>query len=141
MSQDCIFCKIIAGDSPCTRVHEDAHALAFLDIGPVVKGHTLVVPKIHSDPVTETPPETLQHLIVVVQKIARAQIDGLGADGINVSQANGACAGQVVPHLHFHVIPRFLDDGCSFNWTPGKYDSAEEMTRYSEKMRAALASA
>ena len=127
MSQDCIFCKIVAGELPATKIYEDEDTLAFMDIGPVVKGHVLVIPKEHYDPITGTPPEMLQKLIVIVQKVAKAQYEGLNADGVNVSQANGAVAGQEVPHIHFHVIPRFHDDAHSWNWRVGAYDSPEEM--------------
>ena len=138
MEQDCIFCKIVAGEIPCTKVYEDDDALAFMDIGPIVKGHTLVIPKQHHDPITATPPEVLQSLILVVKKLAQAQVDGLGADGVNVTQANGKVAGQVVPHIHFHVIPRFDGDGHRWNWNPGEYASQDEAAQYAEKMRSSL---
>jgi histidine triad (HIT) family protein len=137
MSTDCIFCRIVRGEIPATRVYEDADTLAFMDIGPVVKGHTLVIPKAHFDPITGTPPATLQKLIVVVQRIAQAQIKGLHADGINVSQANGRVAGQVVPHIHFHVIPRFADDRHSWNWVAKAYDNPDEMTSYATRIKNA----
>jgi histidine triad (HIT) family protein len=135
MSADCIFCKIVAGTIPSTKVHEDEDTLAFLDIGPVVKGHTLVIPKKHCDPITGAPPDVLQKLIVVVQKVVRAQIQGLRADGVNVSQANGRVAGQIIPHVHFHVIPRFQNDGRSPNWVPGKYRDQAEMGQFADKIR------
>lgn len=138
MNEECIFCKIIAGQLPCTRIYEDRDVIAFLDIGPVVKGHTLVVPKLHCDPITHTPLDVLQRLIAVVQKIARAQVRGLKADGINVTQANGRSAGQIVPHIHFHVIPRFESDGHHWNWTPRKYENNEEMQSVGDKIRRAL---
>ncbi len=138
MNTDCVFCKIVAGELPAARVYEDTEILAFMDIGPVVKGHTLVIPKTHYDPITRTPQAMLQKLIVAVQRIALAHIEGLGADGVNVAQANGESAGQIVPHIHFHVIPRFANDGHSFNWTPRQYEQPEEMTRYAEKIRNAL---
>jgi len=135
---DCIFCKIIAGKLPSTKVYEDADTVAFMDIGPVVKGHTLVVPKTHCDPITNAPADVLQKTILVVQKIARAQFKGLGAAAVNVTQANGALAGQIVPHLHFHVIPRFEIDGQARNWLPGKYDSPDEMNAFADRIRKAL---
>ena len=138
MSSECIFCRIVSGELPASKVYEDDDVLAFMDIGPIVKGHTLVIPKQHHDPITETPPEVLQQLIVAVRKVAQAQVNGLGADGINVTQANGQVAGQVVPHIHFHVIPRFASDGHKWNWTPKKYDSQEEMQEAAEKIRSAL---
>jgi histidine triad (HIT) family protein len=138
MQPDCVCCKIVAGQIPAAKVYEDADAVAFMDIGPVAKGHTLVIPRLHADPLADTPPDVLQKLIVVVQKIVRAQSRALGCDGINVTQANGRAAGQVIPHVHFHVIPRFARDGCAANWMPGKYESPEEMNRYAERIRAAL---
>lgn len=138
MSSDCIFCKIVRGELPAAKVYEDEDAIAFLDIGPVVKGHTLVVPKQHHDPLVNTPGIVLQKLILIVQKIARAQIAGLGADGINVTQANGKLAGQVIPHIHFHVIPRFTSDGHHWNWNPRQYDSPEEMKDFAGRIRGAV---
>jgi len=138
MNTDCIFCKIVRGELPAVKVYEDADTLAFLDIGPVVPGHTLVVPKTHHDPLMQTPPEVLQRLILVVKRIAQAQTAGLGAAGINVSQANGRLAGQIIPHIHFHVIPRFESDGHHWNWAPGKYGSPEEMQDYAQRIATAV---
>ena len=138
MNDECIFCKIASGNVPSTKVYEDNDTIAFMDIGPVVKGHTLVVPKEHWDPLTETPDEVLQKLIVVVKRIARAQISGLRAEGVNVTQANGKVAGQIVPHVHIHVIPRFSQDGFQRRWTPGEYDSEEEMRGYADRIVQAL---
>jgi len=135
---DCIFCKIVHGELPCTKVYEDDTVLAFMDIGPVVKGHVLVIPKQHHDPLTETPMEVLTALIAVVKRVAQAQHDGLKADGMNVTQANGAVAGQVVPHIHFHVIPRFRDDGHSWNWAAKEYGDGSEMESLAAAMREAL---
>ncbi len=138
MNSDCIFCKLIAGQIPSARVYEDEHTLAFMDIGPVVKGHTLVVPKQHCDPIVGTPDEVLRRLIVVCKKVAQAQRDALGADGMNVTQANGRVAGQIVPHIHFHVIPRFEKDGHHWNWNPKAYDSPAEMEAFAAKLRGAM---
>jgi histidine triad (HIT) family protein len=134
----CVFCKIIAGELPAVRVYEDDEVIAFMDIGPVVKGHTLVVPKEHCDPITRTPPHLLEKLILVVQRIAQAQVSGLGAAGINVTQANGRLAGQIIPHIHFHVIPRYESDGHHWNWIPGKYANEEEMQNYARRIADAL---
>lgn len=138
MSTHCVFCSIVKGEIPATKVYEDNDVLAFMDIGPVVKGHTLVIPKSHHNPITETPVPVLQKLIAVVQRVARAQLEGLKADGINVSQANGRTAGQVVPHIHFHVIPRFAADGHHWNWTPREYETSTEMQDYAQRIRLAL---
>ena len=135
---DCIFCKIAAGEIPCTRVYEDDQALAFMDIGPIIKGHVLVIPKKHYDPITETPDAVLQHLIVVVKKIAAAQRKALKTDGCNIIQNNGRVSGQAVPHLHFHVIPRFEGDGHTWNWAAKKYDQVQEMKALAEAIASAL---
>lgn len=138
MSANCIFCKIVAGEIPATKVYEDAEVLAFMDIGPVIKGHTLVIPKQHFDPLTATPEPVLAKLMAVVKKIAAAQLTGLHADGINVMQANGTAAGQVVPHLHFHVIPRFATDGHRWNWAAKTYDDPAELQRLAAAIKAAV---
>lgn len=135
---DCIFCKIVAGEIPCTSVYEDDQALAFMDIGPIIKGHVLVIPKKHYDPVTETPDAVLQHLIVVVKKIAAAQRKALKTDGCNIIQNNGRVSGQAVPHLHFHVIPRFEGDGHTWNWAAKKYEQMQEMKALAEAIASAL---
>ncbi len=127
-SDNCIFCKIVAGDLPSTKIYEDDRALAFLDIGPLVKGHTLVIPKAHYDPLTEIPDELLGHLMGVVKRVTQGLLTGLHADGVNIHQANGAAAGQVVPHLHFHVVPRFESDNHHWNWKPKSYENNDEMT-------------
>lgn len=138
MSYDCIFCKIVKGEIPTTRLYEDTDVLAFMDISPVVKGHALVIPKSHHNPLMDTPHEILQKLILVVQRIAQAQMKGLQADGINVSQANGKVAGQIVPHIHFHVIPRFTTDGYHSNWNPKQYDNPQELEDFAKRIRDAL---
>ncbi|TAN35894.1 MAG: HIT family protein [Verrucomicrobia bacterium] len=138
MSANCIFCKIVAGKIPSAKVYEDADVLAFMDIGPIVKGHTLVIPKQHFDPITATPEPVLAKLVAVVKKIAQAQMNGLRAEGVNVMQMNGAAAGQVVPHIHFHVIPRFATDGHRWNWAAKQYDDPNEMKQLAATVQAAL---
>ncbi|MGI6087592.1 MAG: HIT family protein [Kiritimatiellia bacterium] len=139
MQTDCVFCKIVQGTLPSTHIFEDRLSLVFLDIAPVVKGHALVIPKEHYDPITATPDAVLQHLITVARRIAAAQMVGLSADGVNIMQANGAAAGQVVPHLHFHIIPRFSNDGHSWNWQTKKYANPDEMQGLADKIRKGLA--
>ena len=134
----CIFCKIVAGEIPSIRVYEDADVLAFMDIGPLVKGHTLVIPKSHHNLISETPDDVLAKVIAVVRKVAHAQKVGLGADGVNIHQANGAAAGQVVPHLHFHVVPRFHHDGHHWNWTPHPYADLSEASALASRIQSAL---
>lgn len=138
MNDSCIFCKIVAGSIPSTKVYEDADCLAFMDINPVAKGHTLVVPKQHHNPITGMPPELLQKVILAVQKVAKGIYAGLKADGMNVTQANGAVAGQIIPHVHFHVIPRFEKSEQAKNWIPGKYDNPDEIKQYAQRIAAAI---
>jgi histidine triad (HIT) family protein len=138
MSANCIFCRIVNGELPSTKIYEDSNVLAFLDIGPIIKGHTLVIPKQHYDPITKTPVDVLGRLIHVARNIAQAQMNGLKADGVNILNANGTAAGQQVPHLHFHVIPRFKTDGHHWNWAAKKYDNAQEMIALAEEMKKAL---
>ena len=127
MSESCIFCRIVRGELPSVKVYEDDDVLAFLDIGPIIKGHTLVIPKRHVDPLAAVPAELLAKVMAVVQRVTQAQVRAFKADGVNVHQSNGAAAGQVVPHVHFHVIPRFATDGHRWNWAAKKYASPDEM--------------
>ena len=135
---DCIFCRIVAGKLPCTRIYEDDEVLAFLDIGPIVKGHTLVIPKAHAESLADIPPEQLDRVMRAAQTVAAAQRTGLKADGVNIHQANGAAAGQVVPHLHVHVVPRFNDDGHHWNWSSTRYANDEEQQAMADRIRRAL---
>lgn len=138
MSDDCLFCRLAAGQVPAVKICEDDETLAFMDIGPIVKGHVLVIPKRHYDPLMQTPDEVLARVIATVRRVAEALRRGLQADGVNVFQANGATAGQVVPHLHFHVIPRFRNDGHRWNWAAGKYAGPDEMRALAGRIKAAL---
>ncbi|MDP3995219.1 MAG: HIT family protein [bacterium] len=109
--QDCIFCKIVAGEIPSHKVYEDDEVLAFLDINPVNPGHTLVIPKEHYKDLLDTPPELASKLIQAVRDIAPAILKAVGADSFNLGLNNGATAGQVVFHTHLHIMPRFPNDG------------------------------
>ena len=138
MTEHCVFCKIVEGTIPSTRLFESSDVLAFMDIGPIIKGHVLVIPKAHHERLPEVPAALLGQVMEAVQRVAVAQVKGLGADGINVHQSNGAAAGQVVPHVHFHVIPRFDGDGHRWNWASKTYDNSEELKRVADKIRSAL---
>ena len=107
---DCIFCKIIKGEIPCYKIYEDEHTLAFLDIAKDVDGHTLVIPKKHSNNILDTDDETLTHVMNTVKLISKHYVEKCGFAGINVLNNNGASAEQAVPHLHFHIIPRLEND-------------------------------
>jgi len=108
---DCIFCKIIKGELPSYKIYEDDKILAFLDINPINKGHALVVPKEHYENTLETPDELLAHMAVVVKKISKAVMATTGAQACNIGINNGAESGQIVFHTHWHIMPRFKDDG------------------------------
>jgi histidine triad (HIT) family protein len=133
-----IFEKIINREISAVIIYEDDDSLAFMDIGPIIKGHVLVIPKTCYDSITETPPDVLSKLMLVCKRIAAAQIKGLGADGVNIIQNNGQSAGQVVPHIHFHVIPRFKGDGHHWNWDAKKYESSAEMQKIAAKIHEGL---
>jgi len=134
--EDCIFCKIIKGELPCSKLYEDDKVFAFLDIAPVNKGHALVIPKEHYETLMDIPDDILKEVSVIVKKIAEAVKKAVNADGISIGQSNYKAAGQLVPHIHFHIMPRFEDDGLKL-WPQGKYKEGE-MDSYREKIVEAL---
>ena len=109
-ANDCIFCKIAAGEIPATKIYEDDVVVAFLDIGPVSDGHTLVISRQHFGQLHDCPPELLGQIATRLGKIAKAVSVAMASDGYNVLCNNGRAAGQVVEHLHFHVIPKKAGD-------------------------------
>jgi len=134
---NCIFCKIIKGEISSHKVYEDRHTLAFLDIMPTNPGHTLVVPKKHFSSLEEVDEETLCQMIKTVKKVGKALKSGLEAEGYNVMENNDAVAGQIIPHLHFHIIPRKKGDGLAL-WAQKKYTDGEEAEKISEKIKNVL---
>ncbi|MFH1620672.1 MAG: HIT family protein [Patescibacteria group bacterium] len=123
---DCLFCKIIEKTIPSVGVYEDEDVYAFLDIKPVNPGHVLVVPKMHSEGFHDANPEVLKKWIVATQKISKAIMVALGTEGFNLELNNGAIAGQLIPHLHIHIIPRRLDDGLK-HWPGVAYESGKDI--------------
>jgi len=117
--ENCIFCEIVKGDIPSTTIYEDKYTLAFLDITPVSRGHTLVIPKKHHQDIFDIPEDALNHIMVTVKKIAIA-LDKI-ADGINIGQNNKAAAGQDVFHIHFHVMPRYAGQDTFKLWEGKPY--------------------
>ena len=114
---DCIFCKIINGEIPSTKVFENEHVLAFLDISQVTKGHTLVIPKVHKENLFELTPEIAKELFSVVPEIAKAIKQEFNPIGLNSLNNNGEAAGQSVFHFHMHLIPRYGEgDGFGAVW-------------------------
>lgn len=119
---DCVFCKMVAGEIPVSKIYEDEVVLAFLDIGPVSDGHTLLIPKKHFSKIHECTPEVLARLGSCLGRIAGAVAEAMDADGYNVLCNNGPAASQVVEHLHFHVIPRRMGDRVFTQWPAYKYE-------------------
>ncbi|WP_409428754.1 HIT family protein [Mycobacterium sp. SMC-11] len=136
----CVFCAVVAGDAPAVRVYEDDEYLAFLDIRPFTRGHTLVIPKQHFVDLTDTPAPTLAGMLTVGQRIAQAaRASGLHADGNNLVINDGRAAFQSVFHIHLHVVPR--RDGDRLSFAKGllvRRDPNREAT--GKILRAALAS-
>jgi histidine triad (HIT) family protein len=132
-----IFAKILRGESPCQKVHEDADTLAFMDIMPRAPGHTLVIPKSPARNILDIDPAALSKLILVVQRVARASKSAFAADGITLTQFSESAGGQVVFHLHFHVLPR--RSGIALLAPHTNKETDEALTANAAKLRAALA--
>ena len=132
MKNDCVFCAICAGEIPSFKVYEDDLVLAYLDINPFTKGHTLVIPKVHSPNLLETSDETLAAVIARVKKVAAHVKAALPCDGFNILQNNGEAAGQTVKHLHFHIVPRYGNEPIVFESHPG---DMEELKALAERIR------
>jgi histidine triad (HIT) family protein len=111
MNNDCLFCKIIRGEIPSEKIYEDEYAFAFLDIHPINKGHTLVIPKVHAENMFDITAENFTALMKTVHRLAPIVKNAVSADGVNIGINNGRAAGQLVFHSHVHIIPRFTGDG------------------------------
>lgn len=134
--EDTIFAKIIRREIPAEIVYEDEHTLAFLDIAPVSPGHTLVVPKKSVENIFDADDETLAHVMRTIRKVAPAVRDAVNADAVNIHSNHGASAGQIVFHLHFHILPRVENDGFIM-WPHNTYAPGESQL-IAEKIRNAL---
>ncbi|MEM2874343.1 MAG: HIT family protein [Candidatus Nanoarchaeia archaeon] len=115
---ECIFCKIATRAIQTNIIYEDNDVMAFLDVRPANPGHALVIPKMHIMFLPQLPADLNAKILQLIKIIAQSQIEVLGAEGVNVLQNNGAAAGQAVPHVHFHVIPRFKNDKVTIAWEP-----------------------
>ncbi len=134
---DCIFCKIVAGEIPCFKLHEDAATLAFMDINPANGGHALAIPREHWEDIHSVPDELLAATASTAKRVAAAIAASLAPDGINLVQANGPGAAQSVFHFHMHVLPRRNGDELKINWGPRPGD-LEEIKAVYERIRARL---
>jgi len=131
--RDCIFCKIVRGEIPSSPVLETDAVLAFLDINPVSKGHTLVIPKVHYATFTEMPAAVLAQLGEALQQIGSAATSQLSSAGFNILLNNGSAAGQLIDHAHFHLIPRNHADGV-MDWPEVRPYAEGEMERIRQKL-------
>ena len=135
---DCVFCKIVAGQIPSTKVHEDEHTLAFMDIGQVNPGHVLVAVKKHAANLFELDAAQAEAAARTCHRVAQAIRAAFAPEGLSVYQANGKAAGQTVFHYHVHLLPRHAGDGMELTW-PVKNPPRETLAAYAEKIRAKLA--
>lgn len=133
----CVFCKIVKWETPSQRVHEDDKYIAFLDINPINFGHILVIPREHYPTLHETPDEVLAGMIALAKKIAPALVRAMNADGYNLGVNTGEAAGMAIAHVHFHLIPRFVDDGFRAWAGRGRYAEGE-MGKTAGKIKANL---
>ncbi|ONI73576.1 HIT family protein [Kribbella sp. ALI-6-A] len=123
MTENCLFCGIVAGSIPSQQVAENERAIAFMDINPATRGHLLVVPRAHSTDLRETDPEDLTAATLLAQSLISRVIDRLDADGANLLSCIGADAWQSVFHTHLHVVPRYKDDPLQLPWHPAPGDA------------------
>lgn len=136
-SPDCIFCRIIAGEAPCQKVHEDAWTITFMDLFPAARGHTLIVPKAHHENLFEMDEEPLRQVAANSRSLAWALRKVLAPDGIGVHQLNGAAAGQTVFHYHMHLIPSWHGRPLALHGR--RRAEPEELGRLAADLSAALA--
>ena len=132
-----IFAKILRGELPCYKVYEDEKALAFLDIMPRTPGHALVLPKAPARNILDVSPDDLAHVIKIAQKVAKASVEVFGADGVTLHQFNESAGGQVVFHLHVHVIPR--QQGVAMKPPASVRETPEILAEQARKLMSALA--
>ena len=125
MPDDCIFCKIVAGDLPAHKVQEDEHTIAFMDLNPWTRGHALVIPRRHSRNLYEVPDEDLERSSVAAKRLSLTMRDRLGCDGVNLLNCCEPAAWQTVFHAHIHVIPRYDGDPLQLPVRPRQADQEE----------------
>jgi histidine triad (HIT) family protein len=132
-----IFAKILRGEAPCSKIYEDAVSLAFLDVMPRADGHTLVVPKVAARNILDIAAEDLARFMPAIQKVARAVMAGMAAEGLTIQQFNEVAGGQQVFHLHFHLLPRW--PGVALKPPGGPFHNAEALRPHAHRIIAALA--
>jgi histidine triad (HIT) family protein len=131
----CIFCKIVRGEVPATKVYEDERTLCFMDVNPATRGHCLVILKEHRENLFELSESECLDVMATTKRIVEAVRETLEPDGLNLLQANGLQAFQTVFHFHMHVIPRYTDDGIKLPWVPRQGDP-EAIRKNGARIRA-----
>ncbi|HBM46213.1 MAG: Histidine triad (HIT) protein [Parcubacteria group bacterium GW2011_GWF2_38_76] len=132
-NNDCVFCKIVAGEIPAEKIYEDEDLFAFLDITPINAGHTLIIPKKHYENLFELPDDILKKISIKLRDLGASVKEAMNAEGLNIGMNNRPAAGQIVPHAHFHLIPRYIKDGYK-HWGGRKYDEGE-ITKVAKEIR------
>ena len=133
--KSCIFCSIVSGRQPGAEVYRDDNFLVIMDKYPINKGHTLVIPARHYENLLQMPPIEVSRLYSIVPIVAKAVVSAVAADGFNVGQNNGIAANQIVPHVHVHIVPRFIDDSPDGKWPARKVASHEELEEMALKIK------
>jgi histidine triad (HIT) family protein len=136
--EDCVFCKIVKGEIPCYKVYENEKLLAFMDIQPINPGHILIIPKKHTELISELEDELVGEIFKVAKKMSIAlRKSEIKCEGINFQLADGESAGQEIPHVHVHVIPRYRNDGFGLKFPPyyENKPSRDELEEIAEKIR------
>ena len=137
MGEECLFCKIVSGKIPATKLYEDGNTLSFLDVYPSAKGHSLVIPKKHYATLLDIPEAELREVMRVVQKIGAAVMKATNAKGFNVLQNNFEAAWQAIHHMHFHIVPRFENDGLKLSFGGAKAEM-EELGEWQKRVQKHL---
>ncbi len=137
---DCIFCKIAAGEIPCSKIFENEQILAFMDIAPLNKGHLLVIPKDHFETVLDIDDETYGRLFSIISRIAKGVGVSINPDGMTVMQLNGKASDQVVPHLHIHIVPRWMQDGLTLSAWESVPGDMKDISATAELIKSQLSS-
>ena len=135
--ENCLFCKIVGGSIPSAKIYEDEHVYAFMDINPVNKGHCLVIPKGHWANLLEMPDDLCGPVLSAVKRVADGVMGATGAEGFNCLQNNHAVAGQVIFHAHWHILPRYSDDGLTL-WVGRKCDNLDELQQLAVSIKARI---
>ena len=134
-AKTCIFCAIVAGKQPGVSVYRDEEFMVIMDKYPINVGHTLLIPVKHYDNLLRMPPTEVGKLYSLVPDVAKAIVTAVKADGFNVGQNNGIAANQIVPHVHVHIVPRFIDDSPDGKWPTRRVANQEDLSRIAQKIR------